>query len=380
MSDFPRDKSALNALISQAQSRDQFRLRRDLDKIDLSKLDPNHQAWLSWSSWCERLQTSLNQVQSRKTLVPTIDYDTALPVVGRREQLLELIKQHQVVVIAGETGSGKTTQIPKLCLEAGRGVMGRIGCTQPRRIAARSVAERLAQELGSTLGDLVGYQVRFHDQVHENSLIKVMTDGILLAEIQNDRFLSQYDTIIIDEAHERSINIDFLLGILKQLLPKRPDLKLIITSATIDTTRFAEHFKQPGRVVPIVEVSGRTYPVETRYRPLGQVEMDDGTVIEQDLTDGIIEALEELAAHDPFGDVLVFQVGERDIKETAEALRKQNLKNTEVIPLYARLSVAEQNKVFQTSNKRRIILSTNVAETSLTVPGIRYVIDPGLVR
>ncbi|MGE4503228.1 MAG: ATP-dependent RNA helicase HrpA [Thiomicrospira sp.] len=380
MSDFPRDKKALNALISQAQSRDQFRLKRDLDKFDLSKLDPNHQAWLSWSSWCERLQTSLNQVQTRKTLVPTIDYDAALPVVGRREELLELIKQHQVVVIAGETGSGKTTQIPKLCLEAGRGVMGRIGCTQPRRIAARSVAERLAQELGSTLGDLVGYQVRFHDQVHENSLIKVMTDGILLAEIQNDRFLSQYDTIIIDEAHERSINIDFLLGILKQLLPKRPDLKLIITSATIDTARFAEHFKQPGRVVPIVEVSGRTYPVETRYRPLGQVEMDDGTVIEQDLTDGIIEALEELAAHDPFGDVLVFQVGERDIKETAEALRKQNLKNTEVIPLYARLSVAEQNKVFQTSPKRRIILSTNVAETSLTVPGIRYVIDPGLVR
>ena len=377
MSEFPRDKKALNAYISQAQSRDQFRLKRDLQQLELDKLEPNHQAWLSW---CARLQTSLDKVQARKALVPSIDYDAALPVVGRRDELLELIKNHQVVVIAGETGSGKTTQIPKLCLEAGRGVLGRIGCTQPRRLAARSVAERLAQELHSTLGDLVGYQVRFHDQVHENSLIKVMTDGILLAEIQNDRFLSQYDTIIIDEAHERSINIDFLLGILKQLLPKRPDLKLIITSATIDTQRFAEHFKQPGRVVPIVEVSGRTYPVEVRYRPLGQVEMDDGTVIEQDLTDGIIEALDELAAHDPFGDVLVFQVGERDIKETAEALRKQNLKNTEVIPLYARLSMAEQNKVFQTSPKRRIILSTNVAETSLTVPGIRYVIDPGLVR
>lgn len=383
MSDFPRDKSALLSFIAQAQSRDQFRLKRDLDKFDLSKIEQDSHTPTgikAWLSWCGRLQSSLDKVQARKTLVPSIDYDAALPVVGRREELLELIKNHQVVVIAGETGSGKTTQIPKLCLEAGRGVLGRIGCTQPRRLAARSVAERLAQELHSTLGDLVGYQVRFHDQVHENSLIKVMTDGILLAEIQNDRFLSQYDTIIIDEAHERSINIDFLLGILKQLLPKRPDLKLIITSATIDTQRFAEHFKQPGLVVPIVEVSGRTYPVEVRYRPLGQVEMDDGTVIEQDLTDGIIEALEELAAHDPFGDVLVFQVGERDIKETAEALRKQNLKNTEVIPLYARLSMAEQNKVFQTSPKRRIILSTNVAETSLTVPGIRYVIDPGLVR
>lgn len=378
MSEFPRDKSLLQSSIAQAQSRDQFRLKRDLDQLDLSKLDQNnHQAWLSW---CGRLQRSMDKVQARKALVPNIEYDEALPVVGRRAELVDLICQHQVVVIAGETGSGKTTQIPKLCLEAGRGVLGRIGCTQPRRLAARSVAERLAEELGSSLGELVGYQVRFHDQVHETSLIKVMTDGILLAEIQNDRYLSQYDTIIIDEAHERSINIDFLLGILKKLLPKRPDLKVIITSATIDTARFAEHFKQPGLVVPIVEVSGRTYPVETRYRPLGQVEMDDGTVIEQDLTSGIIDALEELAEHDPHGDVLVFQVGERDIKETAEALRKQNLKNTDVIPLYARLSVSEQNKVFQTSPKRRIILSTNVAETSLTVPGIRYVVDPGLVR
>ena len=389
MSEFPRDKSALHSLIAQAQSRDQFRLKRDLDKFDFSTLDQNNHhiptGIKAWLSWCERLQRSMDKVQARKALVPKIQYDEALPVVGRREELLELITHNQVVVIAGETGSGKTTQIPKLCLEAGRGVMGRIGCTQPRRIAARSVAERLAEELGSSLGELVGYQVRFHDQVHETSLIKVMTDGILLAEIQNDRFLSQYDTIIIDEAHERSVNIDFLLGILKQLLPKRPDLKVIITSATIDTARFAEHFKQPdpfgkGQVVPIVEVSGRTYPVETRYRPLGQVEMDDGMVIEQDLTSGIIEALEELAQHDPHGDVLVFQIGERDIKETAEALRKQNLKNTDVIPLYARLSVSEQNKVFQTSPKRRIILSTNVAETSLTVPGIRYVIDPGLVR
>lgn len=372
-----QNQQNFQAQIKQAQTRDQFRLRRDFAKFDLANIEADNQAWLSWQ---QRLQRSLDKVEVRKSLVPKIEYDTALPVVGRREELVELIKNHQVIVIAGETGSGKTTQIPKLCLEAGRGVLGRIGCTQPRRLAARSVAERLAEELGSNLGELVGYQVRFHDQVHETSLIKVMTDGILLAEIQNDRFLSQYDTIIIDEAHERSINIDFILGILKQLLPKRPDLKVIITSATIDTERFAEHFKRPGLVVPIVEVSGRTYPVEVRYRPLEQVPMDDGTVFEQDLTDGIIYALEELSQQDPFGDVLVFQVGERDIKETAEALRKQNLKNTEVVPLYARLSMAEQNKVFQTSSKRRIILSTNVAETSLTVPGIRHVIDPGLVR
>ena len=378
MSSFPKKTPDLFPLITQAQTRDQFRLKRDLTRLNLSAdTEQDNQAWLRWSAG---LQQSLSKVEARKALVPKIDFDPALPVVGRRDELLALIKNHQVVVIAGETGSGKTTQIPKICLEAGRGVLGRIGCTQPRRIAARSVAERLSEELGSSLGELVGYQVRFHDQVHETSLIKVMTDGILLAEIQNDRFLSQYDTIIIDEAHERSINIDFLLGILKQLLPKRPDLKLIITSATIDTQRFAAHFNQPNKTVPIVEVSGRTYPVEVRYRPLGQVEMDDGTVIEQDMTAGIVEALDELAAHDPHGDVLVFQIGERDIKETAEALRKQNLKNTDVIPLYARLSVSEQNKVFQTSNKRRIILSTNVAETSLTVPGIRYVIDPGLVR
>ena len=307
--------------------------------------------------------------------LPKIRYE-ALPVAERRAEIQALIEQHQVVVIAGETGSGKTTQIPKICLEAGRGQKGRIGCTQPRRLAARSVAERLAEELDSKLGELVGYQVRFHDQVHEQSLIKVMTDGILLAEIQRDRFLSQYDTIIIDEAHERSINIDFLLGILKKLLPKRPDLKLIITSATIDTQRFSDFFEG----APVMEVSGRTYPVEIRYQPLTEVTDDDGNEFEQDMPTAIGDALAELAQLDPFGDVLIFQVGERDIKETAEALRKQQLKNTEIVPLYARLSMAEQNKVFQTSSKRRIILSTNVAETSLTVPGIKFVIDPGLVR
>ena len=324
---------------------------------------------------------ALSQQRAARVPLPIV-FDEQLPVAQRKAELVELIKQYQVVVIAGETGSGKTTQIPKMCLEAGLGVFGRIGCTQPRRLAARSVAERIAEELGSSLGELVGYQVRFHDQVQADSLIKVMTDGILLAEVQNDPFLNQYDTIIIDEAHERSINIDFLLGILKKLLPKRPDLKVVITSATIDVNRFAAFFKDavPNQTVPVVEVSGRTYPVEVRYRPLETFIDDEGNEFEQDMTTGIVHALEELQMVDPFGDVLVFQIGERDIKETAEALRKLNLKNTEVIPLYARLSMSEQNKVFQTSQKRRIILATNVAETSLTVPGIKFVIDPGLSR
>ncbi|WP_232023362.1 ATP-dependent RNA helicase HrpA [Thiomicrorhabdus aquaedulcis] len=357
--------------------KDRFRLTQALNKLSFATLKPTDQAWLDWQA---RVQASQAAAQLNQQAIPSITYDDALPVAAKRDELMALIRQHQVVVIAGETGSGKTTQIPKICLEAGRGVFGRIGCTQPRRLAARSVSERIAQELGSNVGELVGYQVRFMDQVHAQSVIKVMTDGILLAEVQNDRYLSQYDTIIIDEAHERSINIDFLLGILKQLLPKRPDLKVIITSATIDTQRFAEHFTFNGVRPPVVEVSGRTYPVELRYRPLSSFEDDGGNLIEQEISDGILSALEELSHSDPFGDVLVFQVGERDIKETAEALRKAQLKNTEIVPLYARLSMNEQQKVFQTSQKRRVILSTNVAETSLTVPGIKYVIDPGLVR
>ncbi|WP_319557669.1 ATP-dependent RNA helicase HrpA [Thiomicrorhabdus sp.] len=330
--------------------------------------------------WLARLEKSIEQVELRRQAVPKIEYDNFLPIAAKKDLLVELIRENQVVVIAGETGSGKTTQIPKICLEAGRGIFGRIGCTQPRRLAARSVAERLAEELHSRIGDKVGYQVRFMDHVAEQSLIKVMTDGILLAEVQNDRYLNQYDTIIIDEAHERSVNIDFLLGILKQLLPKRPDLKVIITSATIDTQRFADHFEVGDKRPPVIEVSGRTYPVEVRYRPLSSYEDDAGNLIEQDMETAIVDAVEELSHEDPFGDVLVFQVGERDIKETSEALKKRNLKNTEIVPLYARLSLSDQQKVFQTSQKRRIILSTNVAETSLTVPGIKYVIDPGLVR
>ncbi len=361
--------------------KDRFHFQKSIQNQAFKKLTSeelsNHSGWLKL---CSQIQKSTGLVEHRKSLVPEIEYDDKLPVAGKKDELVELIKNNQVVVIAGETGSGKTTQIPKICLEAGLGVHGRIGCTQPRRLAARSVAERIAEELGSTLGQLVGYQVRFLDQVHQNSLIKVMTDGILLAEVQNDRYLNNYEAIIIDEAHERSVNIDFLLGILKQLLPKRPDLKVIITSATIDTQRFADHFEIDGKKPPVVEVSGRTYPVEVRYRPLAAYEDDSGNQIEQDMVDGIVSAIDELALEDPFGDVLVFQVGERDIKDTAEALRKHQMKNTEVVPLYARLSMAEQQKVFQTSQKRRIILSTNVAETSLTVPGIKFVIDPGQVR
>ncbi|QIM66869.1 ATP-dependent RNA helicase HrpA [Mannheimia granulomatis] len=292
-----------------------------------------------------------------------------LPVSARREEILKLIAENQVVVIAGETGSGKTTQLPKMCLELGRGVKGLIGHTQPRRIAARSVATRIAEELKSELGDTVGYKVRFNDQVGENSLVKLMTDGILLAEIQHDRYLNQYDTLIIDEAHERSLNNDFILGYLKQILHKRPDLKVIITSATIDVERFSKHFNN----APIIEVSGRTFPVEVRYRPI--VEEDD-----QDQLQGILNAVDELQAEGR-GDILIFMNGEREIRDTAETLQKRELRHCEILPLYARLSAAEQQRIFQPSGGlNRIILATNVAETSLTIPNIKYVIDTGTAR
>ena len=291
-----------------------------------------------------------------------------LPVSSRREEILKLIAENQVVVIAGETGSGKTTQLPKMCLELGRGVKGLIGHTQPRRIAARSVANRIAEELQSEIGATVGYKVRFNDQVSDNTLVKLMTDGILLAEIQNDRYLNQYDTLIIDEAHERSLNNDFILGYLKQILHKRPDLKVIITSATIDVERFSRHFNN----APIIEVSGRTFPVEVRYRPI--VEEDD-----QDQLQGILNAVDELQAEGR-GDILIFMNGEREIRDTAEALQKQNLRFTEILPLYARLSAEEQQRIFRPSSLNRIILATNVAETSLTIPNIKYVIDTGTAR
>ena len=309
------------------------------------------------------------RVENRKSAVKKpIVFPESLPVSQREAEIQKLLSEHQVIVVAGETGSGKTTQLPKMCLELGFGNLGMIGHTQPRRIAARSVATRIAEELETELGGLVGYKVRFNDQISDDTQIKLMTDGILLAEIQNDRFLNQYSCLIIDEAHERSLNNDFILGYLKQLLPRRRDLKLIITSATIDVERFSKHFNN----APIIEVSGRTYPVEVRYRPVA--EEDD-----QDQLQGILNAVDELQAEGR-GDILIFMNGEREIRDTAEALQKQNLKHTEILPLFARLSAQEQNKIFHPSGLNRIVLATNVAETSLTVPGIKYVIDPGTAR
>ena len=317
----------------------------------------------------QQIEQARLRVESRKSAVKNpIVFPESLPVSQRKAEIEKLLSEHQVIVVAGETGSGKTTQLPKMCLELGLGNLGIIGHTQPRRIAARSVAARIAEELQTELGDLVGYKVRFNDQISDNTQIKLMTDGILLAEIQTDRFLNQYSCLIIDEAHERSLNNDFILGYLKQLLPRRPDLKVIITSATIDVERFSKHFNN----APIIEVSGRTYPVEVRYRPVA--EEDD-----QDQLQGILNAVDELQA-EGHGDILIFMNGEREIRDTAEALQKQNLKHTEILPLFARLSAQEQNKIFHPSGLNRIVLATNVAETSLTVPGIKYVIDPGTAR
>ena len=317
----------------------------------------------------QQIEQARLRVEQRKSAVQNpIIFPESLPVSQRKAEIQKLLSEHQVIVVAGETGSGKTTQLPKMCLELGFGNLGMIGHTQPRRIAARSVAARIAEELETELGGLVGYKVRFNDQISDDTQIKLMTDGILLAEIQNDRFLNQYSCLIIDEAHERSLNNDFILGYLKQLLPRRRDLKLIITSATIDVERFSKHFNN----APIIEVSGRTYPVEVRYRPV--VEEDD-----QDQLQGILNAVDELQAEGR-GDILIFMNGEREIRDTAEALQKQNLKHTEILPLFARLSAQEQNKIFHPSGLNRIVLATNVAETSLTVPGIKYVIDPGTAR
>lgn len=327
----------------------------------------------------EDLEASRARVQQRYEQRPACEFDDALPVSAQREIIANAIRDHQVVVIAGETGSGKTTQIPKICLELGRGTRGLIGHTQPRRLAARTVAARIADELKTPLGGAVGYQVRFSEAVGDNSYIKLMTDGILLAEIQSDRFLNRYDTLIIDEAHERSLNIDFLLGYLKQLLPRRPDLKVIVTSATIDVETFSKHFADSSiKAAPIITIEGRTFPVEVRYRPVEEL------VAEPDLPAAIDAAIAELATERGGlqGDVLVFLPGEREIRETALQLRKSAVPHLEIIPLYARLSLSEQQRVFDISKRKgiRVVLSTNVAETSLTVPGIRYVIDSGLAR
>jgi ATP-dependent helicase HrpA len=353
-------------LVATVSSVDLFNLSKPLATKKIANLDAKAKA-IAWEKWRQRVCVSAEWVRSRRKKLPKVTYPD-LPVGERVDEIKALIEQHQVVIIAGETGSGKTTQIPKICLQAGRGVCGLIGHTQPRRIAARTVAERIAQELNSTLGDAVGYQVRFSDQTSPQSFIKLMTDGILLAEIQRDRYLSKYDTIIVDEAHERSLNIDFLLGYLKKLLVIRPDLKLIITSATIDINKFSSHFDN----APVVEVSGRTYPVDIIY--------SGPEILDQDRNQSIVDCLVDIHHNQQQGDVLVFLSGEREIREANLALRKAQLPNTEIVPLYARLSLAEQRKIFSPHRGRRIILSTNVAETSLTVPGIRYVIDTGRAR
>lgn len=362
------------AAIDGAMSRDRGRLLGMLSRWRAKPADAGAAA-----AFQQALHASVQRRQARALNQPSISLDDSLPIAREAERITALIREHQVVVIAGETGSGKTTQLPKLCLAAGRGQAGMIGCTQPRRIAARAVATRVAQELHSELGTTVGYQVRFTDRVGDDTRIKFMTDGILLAEISSDRWLSQYDTIIVDEAHERSLNIDFLLGYLKQLLRKRPDLKLIVTSATIDTSRFAQHFDD----APVISVEGRTFPVEVRYRPLegeGGGDEDGGRDGERTVNDAVVAAVDEITRLDPRGDILLFFPGEREIRDAHQALERRKYRETEVLPLYARLSVKDQDAVFNPGSKRRIVLATNVAETSLTVPRIRYVIDPGLAR
>jgi ATP-dependent helicase HrpA len=359
----PTDTGVLRARLDDLTLRDAHRLRRRVDRLRRG----------GGRDGFERVEAEIAAAQAvverRRAAVPAVSYPPELPVSARREDLRAAIAEHQVVVVAGETGSGKTTQLPKICLELGRGVRGAIAHTQPRRLAARTVAERIAEELGVPLGEAVGYAVRFNDRSGEDTLVRLMTDGLLLAETSSDRLLRRYDTIIVDEAHERSLNIDFLLGYLKRILPSRPDLKLIITSATIDPVRFAAHFGD----APVVEVSGRTYPVEVRHRPVPE---------EADQVEAIGDAVEELHRERP-GDVLVFLSGEREIRDTADGLRGRLARDVEILPLYARLSTEEQHRVFRRPSgpyRSRVVLATNVAETSLTVPGIRYVVDPGTAR
>jgi len=386
-SDFPRLKKQLlhhKRAISQLKS------------SDASAITKLEQQAKQLSRTAQAIEQSINERQQKLKNVPKVSYPDGLPISDNAQLIAQTISDNQVVIIAGETGSGKTTQIPKICLALGRGVDGLIGHTQPRRIAARTVANRIADELNTKLGEQVGYKVRFNDQVSSRSYIKLMTDGILLAEMQKDRLLRQYDTIIIDEAHERSLNIDFILGYLRQILPKRPDLKVIVTSATIDPQRFANHFSdKSGKPAPVIEVSGRTYPVEMRYRPLNessqqtdndedQFSSTDGSYEGKDIISGILDAVDELSqigsGSEGQGDILIFLNGEREIRDTALALTKANLRHTQILPLYARLTISEQNRIFKPHTGRNIVLATNVAETSLTVPGIKYVIDPGTAR
>src|ERR1700754_1481182 len=368
--------AAVRARLPELTQRDQLRLRRRADKA--AGLRDEAARERAFGQLRDELDRAEAVVARRRAAVPVISYPPELPISQKKDEIAAALRDHQVIVVAGETGSGKTTQLPKICLELGRGITGQIGHTQPRRIAARTVAERIAEELGTELGDAVGYQVRFTDQSSDQTLVKVMTDGILLTEMQRDRRLLRYDTLIIDEAHERSLNIDFILGYLKRLLPTRPDLKVIITSATIDPQRFSEAFGG----APVVEVSGRTYPVEVRYRPLADPDQPEDDA--RDQAQGIGDAVQELLRAGP-GDILVFLSGEREIRDTADALTDRFGGDVQagglgVLPLYARLSTAEQYRVFQPHRGRRVVLATNVAETSLTVPGIHYVIDPGTAR
>ncbi|WP_240099886.1 ATP-dependent RNA helicase HrpA [Thermomonas flagellata] len=367
------DAAAVRQALERAPTRDRGRLLGLLRRWREAPADAARRA-----AFAAALEQALAARARREAALPAAGpIDPALPIAAHAEELIELIRRHPVVVVAGETGSGKTTQLPKLCLLAGRGAAGMIGCTQPRRLAARAVARRVAEELQVPLGGAVGYQVRFNEAVGEQTAVKFMTDGILLAEIQSDRWLSQYDTLIIDEAHERSLNIDFLLGYLKQLLPRRPDLKLVVTSATIDTARFAAHFGG----APVVSVEGRGYPVEVRYRPLeGEGAEDGGDAGQRTLVDGIVAACDEILREKGSGDILVFLPGEREIRDAHQALERRKYRHTEVLPLYARLAAKDQDRVFHPGPQRRIVLATNVAETSLTVPRIHYVIDPGVAR
>jgi len=372
------DLHALQRLVPLTMLRDRHRLRNALARV-LEAQRTGRSAAQDGAALAAEIERSAAAAAERLARLPRVRYPEELPVSERRDEIAAAITAHQVVIVSGETGSGKTTQLPKICLELQRGAAGMIAHTQPRRIAARTVAARIAQELGSPLGQEVGYRVRFSDRVSEANYLRVMTDGILLAETQSDRFLNAYDTIIIDEAHERSLNIDFLLGYVKRLLPRRPELKLIVTSATIDAQRFSAHFGD----APVIEVSGRLYPVELRYRPIQAQDEDEQEI---DLPEAVADAVDEAARLSASGDVLVFLPGEREIRETAEALRKHAFhgagrgQHAEILALFARLSVQEQERVFQPSGIRRIVLATNVAETSLTVPGIKYVVDSGLAR
>jgi ATP-dependent helicase HrpA len=361
---------ALRERLAAVRYADRPRLARELDRL-FARKTPDAQAQKAADTLGKAIDDSVARVERLRSLPLKIEYDTALPIVAHREEIAKALQEHQLIVVCGATGSGKTTQLPKICLEAGRGTLGLIGHTQPRRIAARAVASRVAAELGTNVGGAVGFQVRFTDRTGPDARLKVMTDGILLRELEHDRQLRNYDTLIIDEAHERSLNIDFLLGVLKRALPQRPELRVVITSATIDPQRFSEFFGS----APIIEVSGRSYPVEVRYRPL----VGDDEDSELSLTEGIVAAVQELDREDR-GDVLVFLPGEKQIREASEALGKARMHATEVLPLYSRLSTRDQELIFEKHGTRRIVLATNVAETSLTVPGMRHVVDSGLAR